>query len=155
MDNHNNWRHEPISLKKTRATKFWPDLNFAWYLAVSEVNTDLASGHFQNDGVVQPSMSFWRALEIECHENKIVFELGENGQPNITYKLTIYVPCEKITVKHHGGMWYQSKKWKNGKQKYQKQHCQNYLKCSKKTRVFCNCSKGLFLRSGCFVDHKV
>ena len=58
VDNHNNWRHALISLKKTWETKFWPDRNFAWYIVVSEVNTVLASGHFQNDGVVQPSMIF-------------------------------------------------------------------------------------------------
>ena len=49
VENQNNWRHAPISLERTWATKFWPDLKFSWYLAVLEVNTDLASGHFQND----------------------------------------------------------------------------------------------------------
>ena len=65
VDNHNNWRHVPTSLERTWATKFWPDLNFTCYLTVSEVNTSLASGHFQNDGVVQPSLGFQRSLEIE------------------------------------------------------------------------------------------
>ena len=54
-------------------TKLWPDCNFDWYLAVLEVNIDLASGHFQNGGVVQPSMDFWRDLTIECLENIIGF----------------------------------------------------------------------------------
>ena len=35
VDEHNNWRHEPISLERTWATKFCPDRNFAWYLVVS------------------------------------------------------------------------------------------------------------------------
>ena len=61
---HNNWRHAHIFLDRTRATKFCPGCNFDWYLAVSEDNTALASGHCQNDGVVQPSMSFWRAFAI-------------------------------------------------------------------------------------------
>ena len=56
--NHNNRRHMPIFLERTRATKLWPDRNFAWYLAVSEVNTALVSGHFQSYGVVQPSLYF-------------------------------------------------------------------------------------------------
>ena len=64
VDYHNNMRHATFSLKRTWSNKFWPDSNFAWYLAVLEVNTDLASGHFQNDGVVQPGMYFWRVLEI-------------------------------------------------------------------------------------------
>ena len=78
MDNHNNQRHAPISLERTWATKFWPDHNFAWYLAVSKINTALSSGHFQNDGVVQPSLNFWRALSIERLENTIGVELGDN-----------------------------------------------------------------------------
>ena len=43
-------------LREDIGTRFWPNCNFEWYLAVSEVNTDLASGHFQNDGLVQPSL---------------------------------------------------------------------------------------------------
>ena len=45
-----------------------------------EVNIALASGHFQNDGVVQPSLDFGRDLEIEYLENTIGVELGDNGQ---------------------------------------------------------------------------
>ena len=104
VDAQNNRRHVKISLDRTWSTKFCPDRNFAWYLVVLEVNTYLASGHFQNDGVVQPSLDFQRALAIECLENKIGVELGQNGRPKSTSKITFYVPCDKITVKHHGGM---------------------------------------------------
>ena len=72
---------------------------------MSEVNTALVSGHFKNDGVVQPSLDFWRAFAIECLENTIGVEFGGNGRPKRTSKLPIYVPCEQITVKQHGGMW--------------------------------------------------
>ena len=51
-----------------------------------EVNTDLVSGNFENDGVLQPSMEFWRALEIECLENKIGVELGDNGWQKRAFK---------------------------------------------------------------------
>ena len=44
LDDHNNWRHASISLERKWVTKFWTDRNFAWYLAVSEVNIALASG---------------------------------------------------------------------------------------------------------------
>ena len=60
VENHNNQRNTPISLKRKWATKFWPDGNF----------------QFQNDGVVHPSMDFWRAFKIECPDNTIGFELG-------------------------------------------------------------------------------
>ena len=66
VDDHNNWIHVPIFLERAWATTFWPDRKFAWYLAVSEVNSYLASGHFQNYGLVQPSLDFWRDLTIEC-----------------------------------------------------------------------------------------
>ena len=122
---------------------------------MSEVNTALASGHFQNDWVVEPSLYFWRVLAIECLENTIGVELRDNGRPVRTSKIPIYVPCEQIVVKHHGRMWDPSRKSKEVKQKYQKQRCQNNSKCSKKTRVYCKCSKGLFLCSGCFTDNKV
>ena len=111
-DNHNNRRHAPIYLEKIWATKFCPDRNFAWYLVVSEVNKTLVSGHFQNDRVVKPSLHFRRDLEIECLENTIEVELRDNGWPKRTCKMPIYVPCEKITVKHHGGMWDPIKKGK-------------------------------------------
>ena len=124
MDDRNNWRHAPIYLQNTWMEKFWPDHNLAWYLAVSEVNTALASVHFKNDGVLQPSTYFWRALEIECIENTIGFELGENGQPKTTSKIPIYAPSEKIIAKHHGGMWDLKKNQKN----HQNQRCQNYPK---------------------------
>ena len=39
--------------------------------------------------------------------------MGENGKPKRTSKLPIFVPCEKVTVKHHGGIWNPIKK--NGK----------------------------------------
>ena len=76
VDDQNNRRHAQISLERKWATKFWPDHNFSWYLAVSKINTDLATGHLQNDGLVQPSLNFWRALVIEFLENKIGVELG-------------------------------------------------------------------------------
>ena len=36
--------------------------------------------------------------------------MRENVGPKITCKVPLYVPREKITVKHHGGMWDTSKK---------------------------------------------
>ena len=79
---------------------------------MSEVNTYPASVHFQNYGLVQPSLYFWRDFTIECLENTIGVELEDNGRPKITSKIPIYVPYEKITLKHHGGMWDPRKIWK-------------------------------------------
>ena len=64
VEDHNNQLHERISLERTHATKFWTDHNFALHVDMSEVNTYLVPGHFQNDGVVQQSLYFWRALAM-------------------------------------------------------------------------------------------
>ena len=56
---HKNWKHVQISLESKWVTKFWPDLKFAVYLSVSEVNIALVLGHFKNDGAVQQSLDFW------------------------------------------------------------------------------------------------
>ena len=125
VDGHNNRRHAPISLERIQTTKLWPNHNFAWYFAVSEVNTDIASGHFKNDGVVPPSLNFWRYLAIYFLENTIGVELGDNGIPKKYSKIPV-CPCQQIIVKHYGGMWDPSKKKEIVKQKYQNQHSQNY-----------------------------
>ena len=54
------------------------------------------SGHFQNGGVVKPSLDFWRELSIECLDNKIGVELGYQKKPKRVCKIPIYVYCEKL-----------------------------------------------------------
>ena len=56
VDDQNNKRHAPISIEKTWATKFWTNRNFAWYLAVTKVNTALADGHFRKGGKLIPTL---------------------------------------------------------------------------------------------------
>ena len=68
VDDHNNRFHSTISLESTWDIKSWMYCNLAWYLVVTEVNTALASGKFQNDGNVMPDLYFWRKLVIHCIE---------------------------------------------------------------------------------------
>ena len=65
VDDQNNRMHTPISIESTWATKFWPDRNFAWYLAVTEVNMALADGHFCKGGKFIPTLQFRRKLAHE------------------------------------------------------------------------------------------
>ena len=58
VDGHNNWWNALIYIEKTWETKFWSDQNFAWYLAVSTVNTNLAHDHFKNGGELTPTLKF-------------------------------------------------------------------------------------------------
>ena len=75
---------------------------------------------------MQPSLDFWRDLENKCLENKIGVELEKNVRPKQNSKIPIYLPDEKITVKHHDRMWDPSKKKGKVKHRHQKQRCKNY-----------------------------
>ena len=44
VDNNNNWRHYPISVERTWATKYWPGRCQAYFLALTEVNTNYLRG---------------------------------------------------------------------------------------------------------------
>ena len=71
FDDNNNRRHSPIFVERTWATKFWDDRNCAWYLATSEVNTNLERGHFIQDGKDGATIYFQRKLAHECLVNSI------------------------------------------------------------------------------------
>ena len=69
VDEQNNRWYAPISIETTRATKFWDDRNFDWYLAVSTVNGNLAHGHFQKGGGLTLTLQFRRELDQELFKN--------------------------------------------------------------------------------------
>ena len=105
VDDQNNRRHAPIYLERTLATKFWLDRNFDWYLAASEVNADIAMGHFQNGGVLQPSLDFRRGLAKECLENTIGLDPGDIGRPQRGCTIPAGLECQLVSVSHYCGMW--------------------------------------------------
>ena len=61
--------------------KSFPDHNFEWYVSVMEVNTELVSRHFQNDGDIIPTLDIWRKLVIQCIKITIGTEPGNIGRP--------------------------------------------------------------------------
>ena len=71
VDDNNNRRHFPIPVERTWDTTFWEDRNCAWYLATSEVNTNLAWGNFRQDRKVDATLDFLRKLAHECLVNLI------------------------------------------------------------------------------------
>ena len=105
VDYQNNRRHTHISLERTGATKFWTDRNFPWYLAASEFNAALAMGHFQNGGVLQPSLYFRQGLAKECLENTIGLEPGDIGRPQRGCTIPAGLECQLVSVSHYCGMW--------------------------------------------------
>ena len=62
---HNNRCQSPTFLDIIWNTKYWPDCNFAWYLAVTEVKIERASGHFQNGGDIMPTLAVWKQLAMQ------------------------------------------------------------------------------------------
>ena len=113
VENHNTRCHYPILVERTQDTKFWTYLNFEWYLVVTEMNTVLASGHFQHGGNIMPTLNFQRQLAIHCMENITGTEPGDIGrhmwacrrQQTVEYHLEKepnyrgkWIPGEKIKV---------------------------------------------------------
>ena len=105
MDDHNNRRHAFIFLERTWETNFWPDRNFDWYLEESEVNADLAMGHFQNGGVLKTNLDFRRVLAKECLENTIGLDPGDIRQPQRGCTIPYGLECQLVSVSHYCGMW--------------------------------------------------
>ena len=65
VDDHNNRINAIISLERTWANTIWTNRNFAWYLAVTEVNTALADGHFRKGGKLITTLHFHRKFAHE------------------------------------------------------------------------------------------
>jgi hypothetical protein len=157
VDDHNNCRHAPISLERTWATKFWPDHNFAWYLAASEVNTALTSGRLQNGGVLLPTLEFRRALAKECLLRiqsgwKKVILGGLEETPPYPLESNVSKLLSSITAAY--GIQAQKSEKKLGRN-IENSAVRTISIAKKMTRSYCQCTKGLFLCAGCFTDHKL
>ena len=112
-DDHNNRRHDPISMERKWATKFYPGRNFVWYLDVSEMNTALANGHFRKGGKLIPTFQFRRKISNEMIENSIGIEIVNSGRPRRSTRPTSIVTYNIQKVKKHEGGY--DKKSKNQK----------------------------------------
>ena len=114
VDDKNNRPNFPISVERTYATTFWEDRNCAWNLATSEVNTNLAWGHFQQDGKVDATLDFWRKLADECLVNSIEVDKYNEDVGSIplrTCRMHIKGTCRIATApKISWGMNFQAKK---------------------------------------------
>ena len=105
VDYHKNRRYAPISIERTWATKFCPDRNFIWYLAVTEVNMALADGHFRKDGKLIPTLKLRRKLAHEIMENTIGVDNVEYGRPRRSTCTPSIIVCTLLKVKKHEGSY--------------------------------------------------
>ena len=71
VDDNNNRRHAHISIERTWDTKYWPDNCFAWYLAISEVNTNYTQTYFKDSSNAPPHIESRRISAKELLENTI------------------------------------------------------------------------------------
>ena len=100
-------------VERTWDTKFWEDINFAWYLATSEVNIKLAWGHFQQDGKVDATVDFRRKLAIECLLNLIGVDKDNEDLviiPLNTCRMPIKGTCRLATAPKYRGVWISKQK---------------------------------------------
>ena len=110
----NNRRHASISIERTWETKFCPDINFAWYLAVTEVNTALADGHFRKGGRLIPTLQFQRKIAHEMMENTIGVDTVDSGRHRRSKFTPAILACTLLNVKKHEGSYdIKAKKSKN------------------------------------------
>ena len=93
---------------------------------MTEVNTALASGHFQNGVDIMPTLAFRRQLEIHCMKNNIVTEPDDIVRPIRAFRGPQIVECKLKKVSNSCGKWLAREKNKGYKHKYQKQHCKNH-----------------------------
>ena len=89
----------------TWATNFWPDRNFACYLAVTEVNTELADGHFRKGGRFIPTFQLRRKILHEMMENTIGVDTVNFGRPRRSTCTAAIVSCTLLKVKNHEGSY--------------------------------------------------
>lgn len=152
VDDHNNRRHSPVSLERTWATKYWPHRCFAHFLAVTEVNTNLACGYFSEQKKVLPTMEFRRILSTQMLENEFdhTISLAERRKRRkSTGGGHVLVPLPE-----YRGRWKPSQnRYSITRQQYQKQICHG--NCGKRVRRQCTCTKGLVLCSHCFALHLI
>ena len=87
VDDINNRRHYPILVGRKWYTKYWKDRKYAWYLATSEVNNNLAWGHFQQDGKVDATLDFRHKLAHECLLNLVGIDKYNEDVGSIPFRI--------------------------------------------------------------------
>ena len=101
VEDQKNIRHAPISLERKWESKFCPNRKFAWYLAVTELNTALVDGHFRKGRKLIPTLQFRRKLAHEMMDNTIGVETVDYGRPRMPTFTTAIVPCKLQKVKNN------------------------------------------------------
>ena len=143
VDDHNGKRHAPISVEETWGTKWWPNRVFAFLLAVTEVNMNLAERHFFG-GEEQPMLEFRKQLAKAMMKNDYV---GPKATARRSRRLGKHILLSLAKFeKFHKGRKVRSQS------EYPQATCSE---CKKKVRSYCSCSPGILFCKDCHVKHVI
>ena len=146
VDDHNNRRHQPISLEETWATKFWPHCVFAFLLAEAEGNAYLLNKHYRDDAE-DSVLAFRRALATEFKRTPMelrrrVQQALNRGNDDLGAHMSCaHCPAEKV---------FQEREWLRHTAITPQKKC---ISCKRKVRTYCYCSPGIMHCNACFTEH--
>jgi Transposase IS4 len=146
VDDHNSRRHSPISLEATWATKSWENRVFAFLLAITEVNINLAHTYFytkETVGSIDFRKDFAKALINNRYQRVEVTEASRRSRRRLSgkdHELLTLPKNRKFSANHivPAAMAYPQFK------------CHD---CPKKRRTYCSCSPGIIRCSDCYAEH--
>ena len=72
---------------------------------MTELNTALASGNFQNGGNIMPTLYFWRQLDLKCMKNTIGTDPDDIDGPMRACKSLQIVKYKLENVPNYRGKW--------------------------------------------------
>ncbi|KAG7356336.1 transposase IS4 [Nitzschia inconspicua] len=147
IDDHNNKRHQPISLEVTWATKTWENRVFAYLLATTEVNCNLASSFFIGEPPL-PSLSFRKELARELLLNPY-FNRNVATDERPKRKRTC---CEHTFTTLRAYTKWQGSDIIPSSSIYPQRMCKGK---HRKVRTYCSCSPGVVMCEECYAQHKL
>jgi hypothetical protein len=145
VDDHNNNRHQPISLEVIWATQRWANRVFAFLLAITEVNCKLASEYFLKKNKVS-MISFRKKLAEALIYNKAYRKMEDNGESrdlrsrSADHKLLTVEP-----FKRWNGI-----KWIRADTRFPQRKC---ISCHRKVRTYCSCNLSKGMCNSCYTNH--
>ena len=149
VDDHNQKRHQPISLEVTWGTKSWPNRVFAFLLAITEVNVMLGAVKVNKIYETQPPMlDFRKKLAKELIDNPyLAREVVNQERRNVRRRTGA---CELLSIPR--GKKFEGARLVAAGSAYPQRSC---IYCHGKTRTYCRCSPGNIVCKNCFPAHIV
>jgi hypothetical protein len=148
IDSHNARQQAPIALEETWFTTRWANRVFAYLMATSEVNTNLAETEFGHSKMRRPQLEFRRLLAKDLIENAYHQEASKPPSSRSSKRKRDLHGHELIKLPQY------RKFRKNQIVKSKSKYPYNYCECKgSRVRTYCRCTQGLLLCSACFVTH--